>query len=70
MVTTSIFIILAVGVLAFAVITQPLYDISASELKSESIPQVESTAAAYRERMRWLYDLDIELFAGKIEQMD
>jgi rRNA maturation endonuclease Nob1 len=70
MVTTSIFIILAVGVLAFAVITQPLYDISASELKSEAIPQVESTAAAYQERLRWLHDLDIELFAGKIEQTD
>ena len=76
MVLTTIFITLAVGVLAFAVITQPLYDVSTSEKKAEDLsspaglPSVENLLAAHQKYTIWLQDLEIEHSAGKIDQQD
>ena len=76
MVLTTIFITLAVGVLAFAVITQPLYDVSTSEKKAEDLsspaglPSVENLLAAHQKYIIWLQDLEIEHSAGKIDQQD
>ena len=76
MVLTTIFITLAVGVLAFAVITQPLYDVSTSEKKAEDLssqaglPSAEGLLAAHQKYTIWLQDLEIELAAGKIDQRD
>lgn len=82
MVLTMIFITLAVGILTFAVITQPLYDVSASAKKTEGLSSTEelspledrssaeSLLAVHQKYTIWLQDLEIELAAGKIDQQD
>jgi rubrerythrin len=70
MVITLIFILLAVGILAFAIITQPFYEVSLPETNSNNPVQDELPATIYTQHLNWLYDLDIELAAGKISAQD
>jgi rubrerythrin len=70
MVLTSIFIILAVGVLVIAVVIQPLYGVSTGAFNEVSRISEESLSAANQKHLDWLHDLEIEHAAGKIEQQD
>jgi len=70
MLITSIFIIIAIGILAFAVITSPLYDVIGHESTAEEPHLQESAQLIYQRDRDWLHDLEIEFAAGKIDQVD
>lgn len=70
MVITFIFILLAVGILAFAVITQPFYEVSLNEPKTKESLTESYQATTHEKYLNWLHDLDIEFAAGKISSQD
>jgi hypothetical protein len=70
MAITFIFILLAVGILAFAVITQPFYEVSLNESKGKEAHNDPNLAAAHERNLDWQRDLEIEFSAGKISAQD
>ncbi len=70
MVITFVFILLAVGILTFAVITQPFYEVSRNETKTKEGLTDPTSVIAYEKHQDWLRDLDIEFSAGKISAQD
>jgi ribosomal protein S27AE len=66
MIITQIFILLAVGILAFALITRPFYD----DAKPQTEEAENDLSSAYRKRLDWAKDLDFDFSAGKIEEND
>jgi rRNA maturation endonuclease Nob1 len=70
MLLTSVFVIIAIGVLAFAVITRPLYDVTAMQSELVEPATKESLMDDYDRHLAWMRDLDIELSAAKIDLAD
>jgi hypothetical protein len=70
MVLTSLFVILAIGVLAYAVITQPFYGerlqgehVDGSAKKLECVLRLQ-------QRQSWLQDLETAFASGQLEEAD
>jgi hypothetical protein len=70
MAITFIFILLAVGILAFAVITQPFYEVSLEETQNQNGMSDSVLTASQSLYTNWLRDLEIDHMAGKISEQD
>lgn len=70
MLLTSIFLILAVGILAFAVITQPFYEAGVEPGTSPVSTDHKAQEEAYQLRLLWLADLENDRITGKINQQE
>lgn len=70
MVFGSLFIILAVGILAFAFITSGFYRVSTQkQIKEEQISDNE-LQDHYQQKLQWLRELEFEFKAEKIDAKD
>lgn len=69
MVFGSLFIILAVGILAFAFITSVFYRVVSPKPIQEALPD-DDLKALYQQKLQWLRDLEVEFAAGKIGVKD
>lgn len=70
MILTAVFLTIAIGVLAFAVITEPLYKAAVKESLPPDTPMQMGIEADYQRHLGWLRDLDVEREAKKIDIPD
>ena len=70
MAITFIFILLAVGILAFAVIAQPFYEVSLDETENKTVVHDTVLTSSQLLYTNWLHDLEIDHTAGKISEQD
>jgi hypothetical protein len=70
MVLTSLFVILAIGVLAYAVITQPFYGEHPQGQETEKENQQSDCLLRLRQQQFWLQDLEVAFASGRVEEAD
>lgn len=70
MVLVSIFIVLAVGILAFAYITSVYGHEVESKAVAEGVPLTDPFEQAYEQKLDWMHELEGELSTGKLDQSD
>ena len=70
MVLTSLFIIISLGIVAFAIITRPFHGVALLEADSQPWLQDEDLPAAHEKTAVWLNDLELEYSAGKLDKQD
>ena len=70
MVLTSLFIIISLGIVAFAIITRPFHEVALQEADSQPRLPDEDWSAAHEKAAVWLNDLELEYSAGKLDEQD
>jgi rubrerythrin len=66
----SVFVVLAIGVLAFAVITQPFSAHSNDEDDQAAASKETDINEQYQKRLTWLSELETTKMAAKIDEVD
>jgi uncharacterized protein YicC (UPF0701 family) len=66
----SVFVVLAIGVMAFAVITQPFSAHIADEGGQVTTRKETQIREQYQQRLDWLRELETSKLAGKIDEAD
>jgi hypothetical protein len=70
MALTSLFIVISVGILAFAIITRPFHEGVVEEVHSHQLFDEEELPALHEKMTAWLKDLGLEFTTGKLDKQD